>query len=63
MATIHIIYDPDNRINGLTQEELRKLKASAIKFTISDDITMDNIDVYITQCVEMLLEQMLVTND
>ena len=57
MATIHVIYDPNSRVTGMSPEQLKSIGASAIVMQIEMGITIHNIDEVISQCVEMLIER------
>lgn len=57
MPTIHVIYDPNSKVTGMSPEQLKSIEASAIAMQIADGVTMANLDTTIKQCVEMVLEQ------
>lgn len=63
MATIHVIYDPKDKITGMTQEQLHMCGASAIQYTVAEDITIHTIDEVINRCTELLIEQIALTEE
>lgn len=63
MASIHVIYDPNDKITGMTPDQLRSIKASAIVYTVAEDITIHTIDHVIARCTELLIEQIALTEE
>ena len=63
MPTIHVMYDPLDKISGMTPEQLQMCKASAIKYTVAEDITIHTVDEVISRCTELLIEQIALTDE
>lgn len=58
MPTIHVLYDPQSKISGLSPDTLKYINVTSVVLHI-DAPTVDNIDATITNLVEMVLEQVM----
>jgi hypothetical protein len=59
MASIHIIYDPHDRVES-NQEMEKALGLKVAKLSISEDLTPNEIKTYGNSLANMLMEQLYI---